>query len=300
MYGGAGFIPARRGTTRLVPQNVIILEKSLFLPIPKDSALYTTRIKYYGDDYTKIACFNRPVFNGDGLEIHKTNKQLVDNDSSSEHFQTINSSQIPQDIRKLFDSHYKDRSERTDSIKRAKDKAFEIAYANEFDYFITITIDEEKLHRTDTKAILKKVRPLWSNLVQRKDFKYIFIPEYHERYEVDGKRAIHFHGLASGDLKMINSGKVFKGQPIYNWSDWRYGFSTAVKLDKRKFICQYITKYITKDNEKIFGKHYFSGGKLNRTVPTVYCNTNFDEFDGKAIEILGSHLQVKYQTIDNR
>jgi len=283
-----------------VPQNVIILEKSLFISIDKNSALYTTRIKYYGEDYTKIACFNRPVFNGDGLEVHKSDKQIVDNHPVSPHFEIVPSNQIPQDIKKQFDPYYKDRTERTDSIKRAKDKAYEIAYSNDFKYFITITLDEKLISRTDTKAILKKLRPLWSNLVQRKDFKYIFIPEYHERYEVDGNRAIHFHGLASGNLKMIDSGKVFKGKPIYNWSDWSYGFSTAVELDKQKFICQYITKYITKDNEKIFGKYYFSGGKLNRTVPTVYCNTNFDEFDGKAIEILGSHLQVKYQTIENR
>lgn len=295
----------RLGTTRLVPQNVIILGSSLFLPRVKDVSFYTTRIKYYGDDYAKVTCFNRPVFNGDKLEVHKSDAELLKPKNDFADFQIVDD---VSDINDVFDVPYKAvkkvREERTDSVKRAKDKCFEIAYSNDFKYFVTITIDGDKLDRTDTKEILKKVRPLWSNLVQRKDFKYIFIPEFHERYELNGKKAIHFHGLCDGNLKMIDSGKIFKCQPIYNWQDWKYGFSTAVKLDNQKFICQYITKYITKDNNKIFGKYYFSGGQLNRTVPTTYCNIDFDSVgdvygvDAKEINVLDDYLKVKYITLD--
>lgn len=270
----------------------------------KNDCFYTTRIKYYGDDYAKVTCFNRPIFNSGGLEIHKSDAELLTPKNDFTGFSPVSAD----DINDVFDSGYipakRVREERTDSVKRAKDKTFEIAYANDFDWFVTITINAEKLDRTDTKEILKKCRPLWSNLVQRNSFKYLLIPEYHERYEVNGKKAIHFHGLCSGNLKMTESGKIFKGQPIYNWDDWKYGFSTAVRLDNQKFICQYITKYITKDNNKIFGKYYFSGGQLNRTVPTTYCNIDFDSVgdvygvDAKEISVLDDYLKVKYITVN--
>ncbi|MBQ7797550.1 MAG: hypothetical protein IJ371_00320 [Clostridia bacterium] len=271
----------------------------------KNDCFYTTRIKYYGDDYAKVTCFNRPIFNGDKVELHKSDEELLKPKNDFIGFTEILS---VEDLTDVFGGGYvpvkKVREERADSVKRAKDKCFEIAYANNFDWFVTITIDAEKLNRTDTKEILKKCRPLWSNLVQRKEFKYLLIPEYHERYEINGQRAIHFHGLCSGNLNMTESGKVFKGKPIYNWNDWKYGFSTAVPLDNQKFICQYVTKYITKDNNKIFGKYYFSGGQLKRVVPTTYCNINYDDVgnvygvEPKEVVILENSLKVKYLTLD--
>jgi len=271
----------------------------------KEDCFYTTRIKYYGDDYAKVTCFNRPIFNGDKVEIHKTDEELLKSKNDFSGFVVVDDiSDVGDVFGCAFEPAKKVREERSDSVKRAKDKCFEIAYANKFDWFVTITIDAEKLDRTDTKEILKKCRPLWSNLVQRKDFKYLLIPEYHERYEENGKKAIHFHGLCSGDLKMTESGKVFKGKPIYNWDDWKYGFSTAVPLDKQKFICQYVTKYVTKDNNKIFGKYYFSGGCLRRTVPTTYCNVDYADVGNlygvkpTEVNIIDNYLKVKYLTLN--
>jgi len=103
---------------------------------------------------------------------------------------------------------------------------------------------------------------------------------------------------------MTESGKVFKGKPIYNWDDWKYGFSTAVPLDKQKFICQYVTKYVTKDNNKIFGKYYFSGGCLRRTVPTTYCNVDYADVGNlygvkpTEVNIIDNYLKVKYLTLN--
>lgn len=200
---------------------------------------------------------------------------------------------------------------RKDSIKRARDTVFEIAYANDFTYFITLTLDETKISRTNKEEIKKALNIWLQNLVQRGGFQYVVCPEYH----ADGE-AIHFHGLCSGTLKLTDSGTVLvsgmdkpisvskakrlglQGKTVYNLDNWKYGFSTAVALDNEKErTAVYITKYITKDTDKIIGRYYYSGGKgLVRSVPTEYRNYPFCEFDGQERTVVDGFLAVKYKT----
>lgn len=182
---------------------------------------------------------------------------------------------------------------RMDSLKRTKEKIKDIAYANKFQYFVTFTLDGEKIDRYDNELILKRLKN-WLRC-QAKDFKYLIIPELHK----DG--AVHFHGLVSGWLKMKDSGlKTKNGQAIYNVGKWGLGFSTAVKLEgSYERIVNYIVKYITKDNAMIFGKSYFAGGRgLKREVPTRYENIDFNEVDAKVYNIPQAGMSVKYAEYD--
>lgn len=43
---------------------------------------------------------------------------------------------------------------RTDSMKRAIDKAYEIGLSNNFQYFVTLTLDETKIDRYNPSIIL--------------------------------------------------------------------------------------------------------------------------------------------------
>ena len=154
---------------------------------------------------------------------------------------------------------------RYDNMKRAIDKAFEIGLCNEFQYFITLTLDKTKIDRYDPEKIYKKLRVWLSNI-----------------------------------LKLSDSGKKTKnGQTIYNLLGWKYGFSTVIKLDGRSAIVKYVTKYITKGNAKIFGKFYLSGGKtLKREVPAEFLNIDYASFDGQEYEILAAGMRVKYKTFN--
>ena len=80
---------------------------------------------------------------------------------------------------------------------------------------------------------------------------------------------------------------------------WKYGFSTAIKLEGQySKVVNYISKYISKDSEKIFGNYYFAGGKgLKREVETEYFNLNFENFEGKYYKIPNTNLGVKYLDI---
>lgn len=184
---------------------------------------------------------------------------------------------------------------RSDSLKRTKEKAFDIAMANDFDYFVTFTLDSEKIDRYDKDIVLKKFKKWLQHQVERKNFKYIIFPEYHK------DNAIHFHGLCSGNIKLSDSGKKTKaGQTIYNSDSWKYGFSSIIKLEgSYERVVNYITKYISKDNHKIFGKYYFAGGRgLRREVPTIYTNTEWNEVQGKVYHIPQAGISVKYVNYD--
>ena len=128
---------------------------------------------------------------------------------------------------------------------------------------------------------------------KRKNLKYLVIPEHHK----DG--AIHMHGLISGDIKLIDSGKTdTSGHTIYNMPDWRYGFSTAIETYGDVENCaKYITKYITKDLKKIFGNYYYAGGKINRKPKIEVFDTNYYTVDATEYSVPIANMAFKYAQI---
>lgn len=260
--------------------------EDIFKPLTSSQALFNTRFKYFGD-CVKVTCFSKPVFNPYQCEPRK---------------------------RKIRFGYSQDvtNESRTDSIKRAKDKVFEICFANDFQYFVTLTLDESKISRTDKDEIICALNKWLKNRVRSSGLKYILVPEYH----ADGK-AVHFHGLMSGNLKMKDSGTVcvrgyekpmkietaqrlgLDSRTIYNLEQWQYGFSTAITLDAEKErTALYITKYITKENGKITGRFYYSGGYgLLRQVPTEYRNYPYSEFEAPETTVIPNCLAVKYKML---
>lgn len=282
-----------------------LITPNILKPLTSTQALYNTRLKYFGEDFTKVTCFSKAIFNPDKLEIRKRFKPVLPLDTDYEY----TGEPIPEQYQK---SASRPNEKRTDDIKRAKDKVFEIAYANPFQYFVTLTLNEDKISRTNKKEIIRALNVWFQNLVARSGFIYVFCPEYH----LDGN-AIHFHGLCAGNLKLFDSGTVYvsgfkkpmkrkkaerlglQGRTVYNLENWKYGFSTVIALDEQKErTALYVTKYIVKDTDKIFGRFFYSGGKgLIRQVPTEYRNYPYSEFDGKEFPVVPGYLAVKYQTL---
>jgi hypothetical protein len=183
---------------------------------------------------------------------------------------------------------------RADSIRRAKQRVFEIAMLNRFTHFITWTLDKDEIDRYDAKEVGKRLRKFLNNQTRRRDAKYIIIPEHHK----DG--AIHMHGLLSGAFQMADSHrKTTRGQTVYNMPDWKYGFSTAIELDGNVLaIARYITKYVTKDMTKIFGNFYYAGGKILREAETCLTDTEYGAVEAKEYGIEAFNVGFKYLDID--
>ena len=223
---------------------------------------YNQRTKIYPDGQTKTITFNHPVFNP-----HK----------------------LPTKLKKR--EYRKDKNvTRSDSLKRGIDKIYDIAMINDFDYFITFTLDKNKVDRYDYSEICKKLKNWLNNGTKRMNLKYLIVPELHK----DG--AVHFHGLVSGDFTLLNSGKVTSnGQPIYNLKNWHYGFTTCIPLyGERVAVARYICKYITKDTKRILGNLYYSGGGVRREPDSSFSYTPYWTALGNEFLVGCTGLRVKY------
>ena len=165
------------------------------------------------------------------------------------------------------------------SMRRARAKVRRMALANEFRYFVTLTLDPAKVDSHDGAAVVKKLNAWASNAVQRHGLKYILVPERHK------KGGIHFHGFFNAALPAVDSGTVrvpwakkprkprsaaeraewlaAGGRVVYNLPGWALGFTTAMELyvDYPAAVA-YVCKYIGKDGTKPAGRWYYSGGEL--------------------------------------
>lgn len=183
---------------------------------------------------------------------------------------------------------------RNDSIGRAKKKVFDIAAMNDFEYFVTLTFDAKKIDRYSVTDVKRKLLNWLKNLVTRCGLKYLLIPERHK----DG--AIHLHGLVSGNITLSDSETVRapsftkpvristalkhgisldECMTIYNLPQWSLGYSMAYATYGDITNCaKYITKYITKDIDKIFGNFYYAGGDIIRDVPFRLSDVDYESF----------------------
>lgn len=171
------------------------------------------------------------------------------------------------------------------SMRRARAKVRRLALANEFRWFVTLTLDPSRVDSHDGAAVVRKLNAWCSNAVQRHGLRYILVPERHK------KGGIHFHGFFSDSLKAVDSGTIKPpgggkprkprsaaqraewlangGQIVYNLPGWALGFTTAMELyGEYPAAVAYVCKYIGKDGEKPAGRWYYSGGDLREPEVT--------------------------------
>lgn len=150
------------------------------------------------------------------------------------------------------------------SMRRARAKLRRLALANDFRWFVTLTIDPEKCDSFDGAAVVKKLNAWCSNMVQRRGLRYILVPERHQ----SGR--IHFHGFFNDCLEVVDSGHMDRqGHVIYNLPQWSLGFTTAIELyDEYTRAVGYVCKYVGKQGEKPAGRWYYSGGDLREPEVT--------------------------------
>lgn len=171
----------------------------------------------------------------------------------------------------------------------------------------TLTIDGQKLDRYNAPKIYKKVRAFLSNRSSRQGFQYILIPEYHEQKANEEQPAIHMHGLCNlGSMKIVRAfnpytGKPLtdKGKPVFNFPAWPWGFSKAVPLDGNYArATNYVSKYITKADTKIFGKRYLSSRNLIK-APEIIPLEPIDYFEFRDTAKLKSGKQMEFELYEN-
>lgn len=184
------------------------------------------------------------------------------------------------------------------SMRRARAKLRRLALANDFEYFVTLTLDPARIDRYDGQAVVKALGRWADNMVRRHGLRYILVPEFHRLRPGETERAFHFHGFMAGPgLKVQASGVEWDGREVFNLPQWTLGFTTAQRLygDYHAAV-GYCCKYIGKqEGERPLGRWYYSGGALREPQKTL-CDFDYASVD-EAVEsfefdLLGAKMKV--------
>lgn len=129
------------------------------------------------------------------------------------------------------------------SLKRIKKKIYEYAFTNEWNggWFFTITFAPKQVDSFNYEECYNRVYQFLKNVKeQNSDFKYLFVPELHK------SKRWYFHGIGvnCGKLKFENSGIIKNDKKMYNINkrSFKYGFTTATKIESTEKVSNYITK----------------------------------------------------------
>lgn len=241
---------------------------------------YNVKTKIYPDGSTNTIYCNQKIFNDSPLDKKRTEKKsVISKKNVLRKIVKVGKSDIVNDVR-------------ADSLKRAKDKIQDICLCNDFDYFVTLTFNPEKVDSFNVEQVKTAIKGWLNNGVKRRGYKYIAIPEYHK----SGR--IHLHALMSGDFQLVDSGHKLGEKTIFNIADWqeRFGYCTAIKITGNiNNLAYYCTKYITKGNEKIFGRFYWSSRNLLRQPELEYKNCDFADIYQLEYKVEGTTRKLKYE-----
>lgn len=174
------------------------------------------------------------------------------------------------------------------AYSRARSVVLQLGLCNDWQYFITCTVDPEKFDRYDLAGFYKAFSQ-WLRDQSKKygsKIEYFFVPELHK----DG--AIHLHGMIRGlpddvlcffirglhPLDLVENG--FLNWPAYQK---KFGFCSLGKIKDPVKAVFYICKYISKDlasSVSGFGVHtYRASIGLNRAQSFGYVYGRFAALD---------------------
>lgn len=179
------------------------------------------------------------------------------------------------------------------SLQRTKSTISDYVLANDFDLFVTFTFDPKLVDSMDEQVAKRKMDNWLSNSRRNSpDFLYIVVAEYHK------SGAIHFHGVFANYLATLRDSKKRKnGKAIYNLEKWKYGFSTATKIENKIKTSNYIKKYITKDMIVVGNKkRYWASRNLQKPIKTY--NIDFEDIRKHTLLIMNRYKSEHYQTFD--
>lgn len=137
------------------------------------------------------------------------------------------------------------------SIRRSRQLITDVVLCNDFELFCTFTFKEDRQNIEKCKSKMKQ----WLKNQKQKygTFSYIIVPEFHK-----DKKSLHFHALFQGYKgKLTDSGIIVNGRNSYNINSYRSGFTSAVYIDNKAKVSNYVRKYITKDMPTFSGKKRF-------------------------------------------
>lgn len=182
------------------------------------------------------------------------------------------------------------------SRKRALNEVYDIARANEWDWFLTLTLSPERVDRWNYDECAAEVMR-FADVLRKAGNQYIIVPEQHQN------GAWHFHALVIGEMKLVaatnwHTGALIfdkQGRQIFNVKNYKYGINTATAIGHSEKAAHYIAKYMTKKMDIPRGKkRYWASKSLQRPV------IEYDDYDLASQELVErncdylKHVDMKY------
>lgn len=148
----------------------------------------------------------------------------------------------------------------SNNVARARAMVFEYALCNEFEHFVTLTLNKDLQDRYDLKGYIKRLGQFIRNYRRDHgaDIQYLLIPERHK----DG--AWHMHGLIKGIPKehLVTNKNGYMDWEAYSK---RFGYISLDKIKNKEACSKYITKYVSKSFDK-------EGGVTDKESKLYYCS----------------------------
>ena len=189
----------------------------------------------------------------------------------------------------------------SESISRTRRKVYELAMCNEWQYYVTFTINKEKFDRCDIDGFMEKFSK-WLNNYKRKlngkPIQYLFVVEQGR------KGSHHLHGLMNGipssHLSPFVRGKhprelVDKG--YLNWQAYedKFGYCSFGEIRNKKAVAKYLMKKICTTSKVIErGRHkrlYYCSNGLDRAKEIA---RGYDLFPPNDFDYQNKHTRVKW------
>lgn len=223
----------------------------------------------------------------------------IDNDTVKKENTHFTKSHVDENRTQEAEAHSKNVS-----LSASKNRIYNIARSNTWQWFITLTFDRNNNDSSDYEIVTRRLKTFLNHLQQRKcpDMKYLIVSELHA-----DKEHYHFHGLLSNvdNLRFCFSGKFDKKEnPIFNILDWTYGFTTATQVKDTNRASSYITKYVTKDIDlKLKNKkRYLCSRNIDRTEPEFMMMYEEDFLEvyaddivyAKNVKVAAAHQSINY------
>lgn len=235
---------------------------------------YNVRVKTYPDGHKQYFWSERSIFR---LDEDNDSPVLVDAIKRRRKIASLKRAIRSFDVVDIDDVKLSDNFVRKQwNLSHAIQVVYDIARSNTFQWFVTLTIDGNKIDRYDYSSCADAVK-LFTDRLRKMKCKWLIVPEQHE----DG--AYHFHGLVSGNLPLTYSGIEWyndveeKMVPVYNVANYEFGWTTATEVLNPARVSSYIAKYLTKKISVPKGrKTYWASRSLAR--PSVdYFSTECQE-----------------------
>lgn len=173
------------------------------------------------------------------------------------------------------------------NISRTKQRIYELAFCNPWEWFITLTLDPNKYDRTDLPKFKKDFGQMIRDYRKKTsaNIKYLLIPERHQ----DGSWHMHgfIYGLPLEELHKFTLDehipyrireRIEQGVDVYTWKKYeqKFGYAVFEQICNHKAVSGYITKYVTKDTMRTITElnaHAFYASKGLNSAEVIHQGT---------------------------